>query len=225
MLWSDGYTIDVFADAPGDVRVTYLSHTPTGRQLDLNVFYVGVTRWNDDVQDRINGIFETAGISVNVVRHLDVTGELIRRGYTLPLERTDHDGFVDLRVRYGVLRELPALLRLSAGAANVAVNVFVVRTIDDLRSLSACNPGTMGMHGTGASGIVVEARENDIGRAVAHELGHFLGLFHPVDVDGIWNPMTDLGIDEDNLMFAGDGTGTELSEQQRDVLLQALVLQ
>lgn len=87
-----------------------------------------------------------------------------------------------------------------------------------------------------------------MGRTLAHEIGHMLGLFHTVEVDGsVRDPFSDTAkctIDHDtngngfleviecateggdNLMFPTvSAQSTKLSAQQQKVLRSALILQ
>jgi hypothetical protein len=183
------------------------------------------------------------------VRQIQVPGELPARGLAFP-EGDSSQGFARLRLRFGVLAELPFLFRLSAGAANTAINVFFVGDIaprpgdGEPNALSGGIPGPPGMHGTGGSGIVIAAdmmagNPRALGRTLAHELAHYLGLFHPSESNGCVRENLDdtpactaeqdragdgLSVEDceehgaDNLMFWARTDGELLTEQQRAVL-------
>ncbi|MCA9668609.1 MAG: hypothetical protein KC503_23615 [Myxococcales bacterium] len=80
------------------------------------------------------------------------------------------------------------LLSMSADKSGSAINVFVVREIKGGGGLgvtlgvSGGIPGPPGLHGTGSSGVLMSAQtacaKTDAGLTLAHELGHYLGLFH-----------------------------------------------
>ena len=100
------------------------------------------------------------------------------------------------------------------------------------------------MHGTPGSGIAIAsdmmiADPQGFGRTLAHELAHYLGLFHTSEADGsVIENLSDTpecrlaqdtdgdGLDRadcegrgaDNLMFWAKVPGTALTEQQRAVL-------
>jgi hypothetical protein len=179
------------------------------------------------------------------------------RGAAFP-EGDSAQGFSTLQLRFGVYVELPHLFRLSAGAHNTAINLFFVSDIAsrtpgaEPEALSGGIPGPLGMHGTGASGIAISTdmmagSPAMLGRTLAHEIAHYLGLFHTSEADGrVYEPLSDTpecrldrdsdgdgrlsiadcqGFGAENLMFWAKTTGTELSAEQRAVLRRALVLQ
>ncbi|HTU63720.1 MAG TPA: hypothetical protein VMF89_34890, partial [Polyangiales bacterium] len=161
--------------------------------------------------------------------------------------------------RYQVLPEFPELLRLSAGAANSALDVFFVADIQstsgaDVGGIAGGTPVAFGMHGGPGSGIaiasdmfVVPGRARELGRTLAHEIGHALGLFHTTEPNGVvFDPLSDtpacplardsdasgsLDAEEcaahggDNLMFSTSDAGDQLSDAQCEVLRRALILQ
>lgn len=261
-----GYTLSLQSEAAGDVVVTSLSGTPNSTRLDLNLFYVtrtwgpGGTRGPDALAAAlatVDDIFAQADIFVGEVRQRRVPQALVERGNTFNEPGSPGSGFDPLERRFGVWAELPALFRLSAAADNAAVNVFLLDRIDSVesggvRGLAGGTPGPWGMHGTGASGVAVAidgltSRPEALGRALAHELAHYLGLFHTSEHDGtVLDPLGDtaactleddrdgdgrLDANEcaahgaDNLMFWADAGGTALSEEQALILRRALVLQ
>ena len=73
--------------------------------------------------------------------------------------------------------------------------------------------------GAPAGAVVVRGDAPALGRTIAHELGHYLGLFHltePASPD-IHDPLSDTPLaDPDNLM-AVDGDGLVLTPDQRAV--------
>jgi len=105
--------------------------------------------------------------------------------------------------KYGVIEidegdysEFNDLLRTAAPANARTVTFFFVEEIVDLASggttvlgLSAGPPGVPATNGTSKSGLVISAVDfdsapTDIGKIMAHEGGHFLGLFHTTEKDG-----------------------------------------
>jgi hypothetical protein len=106
------------------------------------------------------------------------------------------------------------------------------------------------MHGTAGSGIAVAVdmmagNPGQFGRTLAHEIAHYLGLFHVSEADGTvldnladtpeCRPAQDAGrngLDRedcaehgaDNLMFWAKAPGIVLSEQQRALLRASPVL-
>lgn len=260
----DGYVLTVDTEATGDLRLTRIASRARGQRLDLNLFYVGASRLEPEgargpaliaaALDEIDSIFEQADIFIGDVRQIQVAGALPERGVAFP-DGHESQGFASLALRYGVYAELPYLFELSAGASNTAVNIFFVADIEpragsEPEAQAGGIPGPLGMHGTGGSGIVVAADmmsdSVQLGRTLAHELGHYLGLFHTSEQNGCVNdvledtpacvPDDDVdgdGLDAndcadkgaDNLMFFSKTTGTALTPQQIEVLRSAPILQ
>jgi hypothetical protein len=260
----DGYVATLETEATGDLRLTRIASSARGQRLDLNLFYVGASRLEPEgdrgpalvaeALDVIDKIFAPADIFIGDVRQVYVGGELPERGLAFP-NGDDSQGFTSLAVRFGVYAELPYLFQLSAGASNAAINIFFVGDIDpragsEPEAEAGGIPGPMGMHGTGGSGIVVAADMMgdplQLGRTLAHELGHYLGLFHTSEANGCVrdvlpdtaaclpeDDVDDDGLDAidcaakgaDNLMFFARTSGTVLTQQQLEVLRSAPILQ
>jgi hypothetical protein len=260
----DGLELQLTSVVPGDLRVTRLAHTPGGLGLDLNVFYVGALDWVptgsrgppelEAALEELERIYAPAGVFVGEVRQVAVPGALPQTGTTFP-EGDPAQGFAVLQERYRVLAELPALFELSAGAGNTAIDLFFVADVawrdGELEGLSGGVPGPLGMHGTGSSGVVfatdmMQGDPRAMGRTLAHEVAHFLGLFHTSEADGsAHDPLRDTaqctsvrdlngdarlspaeceGAGADNLMFWAKTEAVQLSADQIRILKQALVL-
>jgi hypothetical protein len=72
-----------------------------------------------------------------------------------------------------------------AGPHGLSVNVFLVDTFELTAGLAGGAPGVPGLIGRPGSGIVIDKQGDDAkktGTLLAHELGHFLGLFHPSEL-------------------------------------------
>jgi hypothetical protein len=264
------YALEVESTQSGGVQLTALARAghEGGGRLNLNLYYVGAhdlaptgERGPAAIEaalEEVDRIFEPVGIVIGDVRQTLVSGALLERGADLPDAQVSA-GFAVLRSQYQVLPQLPELLRLSAGAANVALDVFFVADIDaqggaDVGGIAGGTPIAFGMHGTSGSGIAIATdmflRADDpaqLGRTMAHELGHALGLFHTSEVDGlVIDPLPDtpactLAEDRDgsrsldarecaahggdNLMFSTSDAGSGLTQQQAELLQKALILQ
>jgi len=260
------YELEVESSQKGAARITSLARDARGSRLDLNVYYVGAARLKPEgtrgpplleaALEEVERIFAPADIYLGEVRQLTVPGTLAERG-----SQADEvsAGFAQLMSRYQVLPEFPELLRLSAGAANSALDVFLVADIQstagaDVGGVAGGTPVAFGMHGGPGSGIaiasdmfIVPGRARELGRTLAHEIGHALGLFHTTEPNGVvFDPLSDtpacslardrdgsgsLDADEcaahggDNLMFSTSDAGDALSEEQCEVLRRALILQ
>jgi hypothetical protein len=243
-----GYSLTLYSDSRTPVFVTRMSRETTGTTLDLDLFYVGAgglvptgERGPARIADAlatVERIYARLGIRIGEVRQHLVVGQL-RRDFAIL------EGTVD-----GEIPEIPDLLALSAGAKRASVSLFLVREADMALGIAGGIPGPEAIHGTGSSGIVIavdlhDPMIDDLGKTMAHEIGHFLGLWHTTESDGtIWEPLRDTrrcpaSFDTDgdgyvvsdecvgrggfNLMF-WSGEGEELSPQQADVLAHAPLL-
>ncbi len=269
VLSNAGYALTLQDQEPGDLRVTRLHRDTRGHQLDLNLFYVGargLTAMRDrgpafvaDALAEVDTVLGQADIFIGDVRQIEVTGELLQKGTPIPAV-TVAKGFSTIGLQYGVYPELPELWKLSAGAADVALDVFFVADIapgsagGDVGGISGGTPGPLGMHGTPGSGIAISTDmmldagdPKSLGRTLAHEIGHMLGLFHTSEITGVvFDPLPDtpvcgpdqdsnadgqlsadecIGFGADNLMFPTEQmNATKLTEQQREILRSAIVL-
>jgi hypothetical protein len=252
-------------ERPGELTVTTVSRVERGQALDLHVFYVGQLALSPagdrappvlaDALDEVDAILGQAGIFVGRVHQVAVRGELPMRGTYFPMGDGSM-GFTVLQIRYGTHVELPGLFRLSAGAPGGGVNLFLLDDIEprmlDAEPFAEAGgiPGPPAMHGTGGSGIAFAASmmvddPAAFGRTLAHELAHYLGLFHTSEQDGrVLDELDDTeacrleqDLDRDglqpadctehgldNLMFWAKTTSTVLTEQQRERLAQSPIL-
>jgi len=98
--------------------------------------------------------------------------------------------------------EQDALMAQSAMASEVRLNLFFVNTIGDnpsgsfsplILGIAGAIPGQY-RNGTIFSGVMCAWDDWDvdtIGSTAAHECGHYLGLFHPVESDGVTTDLID----------------------------------
>ncbi len=250
-----GYDALLFSDtpvAPQPIDVTVLSRSGRGHLLDLDLFYVGGGGFAPGsggppprVQSalaEVGRILGGAGIEIGDVRQHTIVGGL-RSRYQVIAMAPDQ-----------TYPELESMFTLSAGVNRPSVSIFFVRTIDGALGLSGNVPGPQDVAGTTASGIAIAVDllhdpslppGLDLGRTMAHETSHYLGLFHTSEVNGIiLEPLPDtpecrigedangdgnltpdecVGHGADNLMFWA-ASGDQLSADQNDVIGHALLL-
>ena len=154
-------------------------------------------------------------------------------------------------------------LAAASGAPSPAVNIFVGSDIEDgdgsILGISASIPGPPNptllsavavslIAGAGPDGVYSSENVRTLGETFAHEAGHFIGLFHPVELIGLSvignDPLTDTDLCSStteclsnsdlihNLMFPTpvlDSSGllvrqNQLSSQQRSVLNQYIAV-
>lgn len=161
-----------------------------GGTLDLNVFLAsglavdaasaaGDARLSGTLA-RLDALLGAAGISLGEVSYFDIASagfDIIDAGETST--------------------ELADLFRLSAGRSGRRLDIFLVRSIDGgdagFSSLGIAGgiPGPVGVHGTQHSGVVASfdpsvvgtgaTGARVVGHILAHEIGHYIGLFHATE--------------------------------------------
>ena len=206
-----------------------LDGSPSSGTLDVNLHFVGLDVLDastaaDDadfqaVLDGVASIYSSAGVTLGERQYFDV----------------DDDAFSVLTTSAVGSDELLTLLeRHTADRDNRAVNLFFVADIEDptssasLLGVSGGVPGPPGLHGTKRSGVAinmanyiaaVESQEGladaqaEVELIVAHELGHFLGLFHTTEANGAalpgglngQDPLSDTAVCPDDADSDGNG--------------------
>lgn len=246
-----GVSVAALGDGGGSVRIRVraLVKRRNHDNIDLNVhiapglgFNAGSAPGNAQLQAaiaRFSTIYDQAGIDVGDVNYFNVSGSR----FTV-IDSTD-----------GPDSELADLFRQSSGRSGTALNVFLVRDIDGSGGGSTLGiaggiPGPPDVHGTSHSGVVIAwgvlgGGDRIPGQVIAHETGHYLGLFHStengrpcgpgetrdcVPFEG-GDPLPDTRYgDNRNMMFwalqtFGGGTVNDrMSDQQADVLQGAALV-
>jgi hypothetical protein len=166
---------------------------PSQGRLDLDILLVGVpgltaaTAGSDTAFQRALSIFREKyagmGITVGDVRYVDVTG-------------ADAQTYGVIDSTEGPNNELEALYRLAERYTdNDRFHFYMVRAIDDggnglvTLGISGGIPGPVPVPSKRASGVAVttDGYQRDpelLGHIMAHEAGHYLGLFHLSERDG-----------------------------------------
>ena len=169
--------------------------------LDLNLYFVGLdgldgTSAQGDagfqaILSSIGSMYGQAGFNIRAINYFNITG-------------SDAD-------TYGVIdsdAELAGLFKLSPSESNISLNLFLVSDIAiggggfTILGLAGGVPGPPVLQGTSRSGVAVNmgsylaavasGDQTMIDEAVgeleiimAHESGHFLGLYHTVERNGV----------------------------------------
>ncbi len=241
-----GYDVFLSGTVPGPSERSLLRRRDNGTVFDIDAYLVGGGGWRSPRGEipaqlarglaDLRELLRPIGLSLGDVRVHEVVGGLRRRFEVL-------EGEAGL---LGAPRDLPPLYRLSAGGNRPSVNIFFVRMIEGALGIASGVPGPHGMNGTGASGVAISVDflpdTSILGMVLAHEIGHFMGLFHTSELDGTFSePLTDtaecgpdrdadldgfllpdecIDAGADNVMFWA-GEGRALSPQQADLMRRA----
>lgn len=196
-------------DAPVDVRLFVRDTVPDRGVVDLNLYFASELLRAEDaaeselINDAIaefERIFAQASINVQSVR------------------------FRNLPTRYGVIQDTEGEgdlhMLFDEGARRSGLHVFLIDEFEDAITGNASGiPGAVGMPGGVA--VALDRDPAQLGRRMAHESCHWLGIFHPSQSGLLVDPIEDTPVglgEERNLMFAEDEGGTELTAGQARVL-------
>lgn len=192
------YTVAALTDDFCSYVVTETA--PAAQALDLNIYYVGIQGLDaasapadpalQEAITTLDAIYAEAGIALGEIRHFDVAPEVADEFAIIEDVTTEPDLLVATSVPPG-----------STDDELLSVNVFFVADMDDggVVGISQGIPGPIGLHGTPGSGVVLTAEflggsaGNQLtGQILAHELGHWLGLFHTSEIaGGFFDPIED----------------------------------
>ena len=228
------YTLDSEAE-----RVCWyqLEESSAGSQIDLNIYLVdvGISAASaprdanlNALLDQFERVYEGAGIRLGEVRYFNIEGEAAQR-YSVIRSELEMGQLLTFTEPPGPTKD--DVLSLNV----VFIQTFALPNGGGVLGISPGLPGPAGLHGTPNSGVVFTAeflgqqfREGGgrvvdgntyTGNVLAHETGHYLGLFHTTETDQrTTDPLRDtpncrgsdfpFGCpDETNLMFPLAGLG------------------
>ena len=177
-----------------------LSESTPGNTIDMNIYLVGVSGIDaasaaadadmTAMLGAFDSIFQAAGVSIGTVRFFDASNET-EQAYSVIRSEVDIEALV-------LTSALPGPTYDDA----VSINVFFTRAfaLGGAIGISTGIPGPAALHGTRNSGVVFtseflgqtfEEGTGDVvdgnqytGIVLAHEVGHYIGLFHTTEQGG-----------------------------------------
>lgn len=199
---------------------------PTQGVLDLNLWFTGAEGWtaqsaktDERFQNILNGvgqIYQQANIRFGRISYNDVDGDF------RVIENAGQPG-----------SELTDLFEQSANAPFDGVNVFFVDELlaggiaggfGVILGISGGIPGPAGIMGTEKSGVAIAVKPNpqapaNFNQVMAHEMGHFLGLFHTSEQNfgfgaQIHDQMPDTIDNDTSFLMHNSGGGSTISPGQ-----------
>lgn len=209
---------------PVDVKILYRTEDPTAGLLPLTLYFTGAGELTAEsaqtdslIQDAIRSmaqIYAQANINIGAVQYVDVDAR-----------------FRTLDAGNGALGLLEEMFATSAGQGPGLHFFFVDRFEGGLpggmiAGISGGLPGPALAPGTVNSGVAVAlaAINGDPGvlaHVMAHEGGHWLGLFHTSEITGTEDQMPDTPAGQagqNHLMYPAVGGGTTVSASQAAIL-------
>jgi hypothetical protein len=226
----------VFLGYPSTCQVTVLARTepvPETATLPIRLHFTGshgLTAESAPTDERLQSaldilatIYATAGVGLEIAGYHDVPG-------------VDEDPtLTDVGSTAGFPNDLSKLFLAGDDTDPAALNVFFVNSIykdvdyeevgGTVLGIAGGVPGPAYLGPTYRSGVAIatfEISEDDhLGNVMAHEIGHYLGLFHSTEKDAIFHDTLQDTEESDggNLMYWGWSAGQmALSEAQSYVL-------
>lgn len=207
-----------------DVKILYRTEAPGAGLLPVTLYFTGAgsitaesAQTDSLIQDamvELGNIYAQANVSIGAVNYVDSE----ERFRTMPAG----DGSA------GLLEEMFA----STAGQGPGLHFFFVDRFEGglpggmIAGISGGLPGPALAPGTGNSGVAValSAVNDDPGvlaHVMAHEGGHWLGLFHTSEITGTEDQMPDTPAGQagqNHLMYPAVGGGTTVSPSQGDVL-------
>ncbi|MFN3201286.1 MAG: hypothetical protein ACE366_22995 [Bradymonadia bacterium] len=228
-----------------------LQESSPGTRIDFNVYLVGIGRTADNAPNdpdmqavfaQFESVYAPAGIEIGEIRYIDVVGEDAQRFQVI---RSQGDVGEVLK-----LTELPGDTLDDALSLNlVFIRSFALPGGGGVLGISQGLPGPAGLHGAQTSGVVFtgefigsrfQERGGQVvdgnvftGNVLAHEVGHYIGLFHTTEQNQqTTDPLADTpdcrnaGFpndcpDRNNLMFPLAGADNSIVTEDQASVIQA----
>lgn len=220
----------------GEARVTIfakvLDAPPETGVLDINFYFTGARDWSAETAptdpefleliDGVQELYDVVGIELGSFTYTDIDESYrIIEGFEGP----DSD--------------LGRLFAESRVARSNALNLFFVGELLQggpfgefglVLGIAGGIPGPALLQGTSRSGVAVALDSHDLGQVpasvvttMAHEMGHFLGLFHTSEIDlgfgqQLHDPLDDTPQNDSSYLMFNTGEGSRLSPWQGIVM-------
>ena len=200
------------------VSIYTIINPEVGDSVDINLWLVGLPDYqgaNDPIVEKLLSNFRNAlgymGIALGKVKRIELTGD-----------EAANLTYIDLNIdrnENGQPDGLDKLFAVSGRVDNDYINIFLISSFTPYPVIGIAGgiPGPQLLQGTAHSGVAVSAlggltsmSEADLfmqGDTMAHELGHYLGLFHTTERNGdSFDPLSDTPeCDRANNDANGDG--------------------
>ncbi len=227
--WSFSVThYDSSDGAPRDVLIYTVIKGAPGTVIDTNIWLVGLSDYQGEgdpnlqaLLDRYKTSIGSTGLTAGEMKIIELTDETAQR-----LTYVDIGSDANGNLQGDGLDEL---FRLSSKSDNNYINIFLVSNISQFGVLGIAGgiPGPQLLQGTSHSGIVVNTfgglsyLTGDMirvqGDTMAHELGHYLGLFHTTEWAGTqFDPLSDTP-ECSRAVYDSDGDGLVSSDECKTV--------
>jgi len=191
------------ADAAKDVSIYTIVKTAAGTKLNVNVWIVALPDYTGENDPNVKAMMD------EFKRIMALNGFTVGSVAVHVLDNADAQRLTNIDLGYDGNQndqsdDMDELFKMSAQAGNDYMNLFFVRSLSESGVLGIAGgiPGPPILQGTEHSGVLVNTMgglsslsSSELlmqGATVAHELGHYMGLFHTTESGGgSFDPISD----------------------------------